>query len=244
MGLNPYDENKSVDKLLGELADTLPADMLFDLCQASDESTFSHIAKLGSEMFSSLDTAQLFDASPLDNLELPADLDGPAYKWGLAATRKVRQLLGTGANDPEGADELFGRLAIDPNRPVDLHQSNADFMSIMAAIRKEDRSQIRLGLSGDRLPQRKFAAARAVFLAWYSKSTGIARLVTNAKTRDQQASRAFAAEMLAPSAYIRSRVGRGPVSSYRLDQIAEELDVSPAVVRYQASNDKQIRLID
>jgi Zn-dependent peptidase ImmA (M78 family) len=61
-------------------------------------------------------------------------------------------------------------------------------------------------------------------------------MITRARVRDQQASRAFAAELLAPADYIRSRVSNEVMSAYRAHEIAEELDASMTVVKYQARN--------
>jgi hypothetical protein len=67
-----------------------------------------------------------------------------------------------------------------------------------------------LRLYGDRLqlamfdelpPQQRFTAVRAAFLGCAHSAPG-AHLVTTAITPDQQASHAFAAEMLAPTGYI------------------------------------------
>jgi hypothetical protein len=92
---------------------------------------------------------------------------------------------------------------------------------------------------GDSERHRRFAAARAAFVAWMAPDKS-SRLITRARTRDQQASRAFAGEMLAPIGYIRKRVGGGhlPVSSYRIEEIADELNISPLVVQYQARNNR------
>jgi hypothetical protein len=242
LGLNPYDDNTKVDIVLEEAAATLPADVLLDLCQASDEQSFPLTARLSAELFASLDQAQSFDATPLESIDIPADTgDAAAAKWGVAASQRLRQRIGVTSNDPSGGAELFNVLGIDPTLGVSTH-SGADFSKIMAALKKENQAQIKLGLAEESVEQRKFSAARAVFLAWEGKRTGKARFVTNAKTRDQQASRAFAAEMLAPIAYIRGQIpSGGAVSMYSLDRIAQELEVSPWVVRWQAAHDLRLK---
>ena len=65
-----------------------------------------------------------------------------------------------------------------------------------------------------------------------------ARLMTGARTPEQQASRAFAAEILAPIDYIRNAAGRGPISRGRIKSIADDLSVDPRVVQHQAENHK------
>lgn len=242
LGLNPYEANSKIDATLESVATILPADVLLDLCQASDEQSFPLMARLSAELFASLDDAQSFDAAPLDTIDLPADTgDAAAAKWGVAASQRLRQKLGVTSSDPNSGAEMFGVLGIDPTLGVRT-DSGADFSKIMAALKKDGRSQIRLGLAEESIEQRKFSAARAVFLAWEGKRTGKPRFVTNAKTRDQQASRAFAAEMLAPIAFIREQIsGGGAVSAFALDKIAQELEVSPWVVRWQAAHDRHLK---
>jgi hypothetical protein len=83
-------------------------------------------------------------------------------------------------------------------------------------------------------PRRRFAGARAAFLAWSGRHNS-SRLLTDARTRDQQASRAFAAEILAPISYIRAKAYHGEtLSNYQVGELAYELRVSPAVIENQA----------
>jgi hypothetical protein len=96
---------------------------------------------------------------------------------------------------------------------------------------------MKVALGEPREAQRRFTAARATFLGWIEGDKA-KRFVTGARTRSQQASRAFAAELLAPISYIQSRTGGRTISTYRIDEIADDLHVSPAVVRYQAQNNR------
>ena len=127
------------------------------------------------------------------------------------------------------------RLQIDPSTGIDVGQDAAHMSLISGAVVRED-DDMRLSLAGTNSAHRKFAAARASFLAW-SQSTNSSRLVTTARTRDQQASRAFAAELLAPAKYLKKRLGdRTDISPFTLDKISEEMGIAPTVVHYQARN--------
>jgi len=98
-----------------------------------------------------------------------------------------------------------------------------------------DNQRARFGLIQDDQVHRRFSAARATYLAWTSGAKD-SRLITNAVTRDQQASRAFAAELLVPAAYLRSQATGRKLPSYKADEIAYEANVSPWVVQRQAAN--------
>jgi hypothetical protein len=64
------------------------------------------------------------------------------------------------------------------------------------------------------------------------------RLLTGAGTKLQAASRAFAAELLAPAKSIHARIPDG-VDEERLDELADEFDVAPAVLAYQIENQRR-----
>jgi hypothetical protein len=106
---------------------------------------------------------------------------------------------------------------------------------ISGAVERED-DNMRVALAGSNRAHRKFAAGRAAFLTW-SQGENSSRLVTTARTRDQQASRAFAAELLAPAKFLKKRLGeRSEVSPFTLDRISEEMGIASTVVHYQAKN--------
>ncbi|MBI2477133.1 MAG: hypothetical protein HYV60_00275 [Planctomycetia bacterium] len=61
-------------------------------------------------------------------------------------------------------------------------------------------------------------------------------LLTAAHTSWQQQSRAFAAELLAPRDFLRSRLTTDLVAPEQVEDLATELDVSPWVVESQLRN--------
>lgn len=242
LGGNPYDDHKDIDGLLEDLSEVLPEQALLDLCQAADEASLRQMGEEASAAYRALPDAQAFEARELHSIDVPSDKeDFPAWRWGVAATDRMRQHLGISAREPEAGDQLLKHFGIAVGDDNSIHvPPSRDFARVMAAVGAEEgpNAKVRLALSEGRSQQRKFAAARSIFLAWSRENKAAGRLVTSARTRDQQASRAFAAELLAPIEFIKSRSGARYVSTYRLDEIAQELQVSSAVVRYQAQNNK------
>jgi hypothetical protein len=96
-------------------------------------------------------------------------------------------------------------------------------------VRKFDRRHCR------RKPSRRFATARAAFFFWTSGSDE-RRLIMSAATRDQQASRAFAAELLVPQAYVREQSVGGKLKWDKVQEIAEQAIAAPEVIKFQAQN--------
>ena len=85
---------------------------------------------------------------------------------------------------------------------------------------------------------KRFSLARGLFLALWSSDRG-PRVASDAKDRDQQAARAFAAELLAPRRIVEQRV-----DAFRRDRpldeafadVADEFDVDEPVVVHQYRN--------
>ena len=81
---------------------------------------------------------------------------------------------------------------------------------------------------------RRFHFCRA--LAEVLLSPGSDTLLTRAYSERQQRNRAFAAEFLAPSAGLRSRVSRPVVDGDDIDELAAEFGVSPYTIEHQIRN--------
>lgn len=165
-------------------------------------------------------------ATPLDNVP-------KAYDWGYNAAAQVRSALGISADNPHGKSEFFKKLGFDPKGATDIGNPISTVFPIQGAVARSNKD-IKLALSSGTV--KEFSAARGSFLAWLSGSDDT-RLVTTARTRQQRASRAFGAEMLAPADYLKKRLGREKdVSPFTLDKVSGEIGVASTIVRFQAQN--------
>lgn len=238
LGISPYDENAKIDKILEGLSDDIDPKILADLFQAADVASIKRSSELAKRIYDALPNASEVNIGPLADIVLPEDKAPLAWRWGVDATANVRARMGITNFDPQGGNAFFEKLGIDPSTLSAVPSDDSAEGLITAGFKRQDRDT-RIAVVGDSDRHRRFAAARAAFIAWTAPEKS-SRLITRARTRDQQASRAFAAEMLAPIGYIRRRVGGGhlPVSSYRIEDIADELNVSPNVVQYQARNNR------
>ena len=81
---------------------------------------------------------------------------------------------------------------------------------------------------------RRFHLCRALAEVWMSP--GSDALLTRAYSESQQRNRAFAAEFLAPSSGLRSRVSGSVVDGEDIDGLAAEFGVSSQVVEHQIAN--------
>jgi hypothetical protein len=86
---------------------------------------------------------------------------------------------------------------------------------------------------GDRA--QRFAVCRALY-EYFPAPGDEPRLITRARTAEQQSNRAFAAEFLAPVAALRQRLTSAEPFDEEADEIADEFGVSALVVRHQLEN--------
>ena len=235
LGLSPYISHPEIDDAIAKIADKISNSMLTDLCDATNIGNFNRAAELTEGISQALAQAKPVRLHDLLKAPKPFDAAPRAYEWGYRATDAARSALGIAHDDPKGSTAFFERLQFDPSIGIEVGTEGANISLVSGAVTREDDAML-LSLAGANRAHRKFAAARASFLAW-SNSTTASRLVTTARTRDQQASRAFAAELLAPAKYLKKRLGkRTDVSPFTLDKLSEEMGIAPTVVHYQAKN--------
>ncbi len=235
LGLSPYDDHAAIENLLEELQETLDEDLVLKLCQASDAKNLPLTSKIVRAAWDGLGSVPPVDLSGVADVVLPQDrLTTPAWRRGVQAVNRIRERWGIAPEDPGVGWRFFERLRFDPNASFVPTSGAERAPNVSGAVDREE-MQIRVAVVDEREAQRRFSAARGAFLGWSSPPVAHT-LVTAAKTREQQSSRAFAAELLAPFAYIRRRARGEILLSYDMDELAEELKVSPIVIHHQATN--------
>jgi hypothetical protein len=237
LGLSPYVSHPEIDQVFERVTGKITESMLTDLCDATNMGNFERAAEVANSVSAALASATTIQVRDLLKVRRPADNAPRAYEWGYQATDVARDALGIAHDDPHGAAAFFERFQLDPTAGIEESKgSEAAALSLISgAVERED-DDMRVALAGSNRAHRKFAAGRAAFLTW-SQGKNSSRLVTTARTRDQQASRAFAAELLAPAKFLKKRLGeRSEVSPFTLDRISEEMGIAPTVVHYQAEN--------
>lgn len=233
MGLSPYVEHPDIDKALEGVSGTISHSALVDLCEAATLGNFKRAAEFTGRIAEALGKSGSFDVSALTRLTKPKDNAVRAYEWGYNAAAQVRSALGISHDSPEGRKEFFKKLGFDPSQAAELGNPVSTIFPIQGAVGRA-KSELKLALSSG--TDEEFSAARGSFLAWVSEDES-SRLVTTSKTRQQQASRAFGAELLAPASYLEKRLGKEKdVSTFMLDKVSTEIGVASTIVRLQAQN--------
>lgn len=236
LGLSPYDIDDSTAALIERLLPTLGERLLMDLCLASPAHSFATVASLAEKAVSLTKDVSASTLTPLDAFAAPRDnVNVPAHRRGVQAAQLLRRKFRIKDTDVNGASRIFESLKIDTGFQVQPSK-NDDDLSITGAVVREE-SEMKVALLQTAEIKRRFTGARAIFSAWSSENTIESRLLTAAATRDQQANRAFAAELTAPLALIRARASsKRQLSRDALYDLAGELKIGLDVVKNQALN--------
>ena len=168
-----------------------------------------------------------------------SDVDtGTAHNLGYECAATLRQHLSPADGyEPIGdMDEILVRLgwAQSPSRTMEAESESP----LGAALtRSEDGASVAiLANAGADTDANRFRLARSIYLRHFSHSQRTyRRLVTDAHTREQRTSRAFAAEFLAPAAGLSQHLG-GRASPRDMEELAHHYGVSSWVIGHQIQN--------
>lgn len=224
LGLNPYDPDGPD---LAKLADGLPDELFSDLSDAVELDELDTAVGWLREVEPRLTLSPKVE---LRNFGPPVedDLEDPAWVAGEASASALRANSGFRTESPRRAvEELLG-AAVSPEGSV----GEAGPKSVTAITRRLE-SSMQITTIARSARQRRFRACAATYIGWMSVA-GEYRATTEALTRRQQASRAFAAEILAPKEALLERAPRYGFDSDDLEEIASEFICPYDTVMWQA----------
>lgn len=159
---------------------------------------------------------------------------GVAYNAGYGHARALRQRAGMPDEELTDLDAFVSRFGW-ADTPT-MHTSSEPASPLRAVV---DYSSEGVPFAAwPPLPTEsasRFRLARSLFLHASSERRE-RRLVTAAHTWDQRASRAFAAELLAPAAALQQRIRGDAVSLVDVEQLADEFLVDQEVIERQIRN--------
>lgn len=231
-GVNPYSASDVASAAIEYIYGLLGYEASLDLCMAASISDLSEHRMLLEAVATKLNELHSITLEPIVKVRVAQDgLTVPAWRRGKEAAIRVRTNLGISTNDQYGADKLLRELNIQPERAI---YQNVESIAFSGAIDRvaNDASIVLLQAQEE---SRRFAACRAIFLAMNSGEQS-RRIITDAVTRDQQASRAFAAEILVPSEFLKARATGGRLSVASTYEIAKERRAGIEAIQRQAEN--------
>lgn len=222
LGLSPYNVVSSIDTLVFEMVEKYGEAITRDLCFVSRPDDFAKTARIARLAMDLTRNAAKASLKPLADISMPADMaNTPAWQRGVQAAKRLRAGLNIADADPRGSEKILSVLEVDIARPANtkvLSEGEADPAIVGAVVR--DGWDFKPALVQPFEAQRRFAAARAIYTGWAAPQQ-TQRLLTRAVTREQQASRAFAAEITAPLALLKSRAKRWTLESDAVNELAD-----------------------
>jgi hypothetical protein len=224
LGIDPYDP-EAPD--IGDLAEGLPDKLINDISDAIDVAQFVETAAWTRGAQNALTSCPTIDVAafgepPQDDLRIaPGEI-------GFRAAVGLRARLGLRLKDPRRAvGELLGGVA---SKDAVLTEKGP---APMTGLVHRSNGVAHIGTVARSARQRRFRACAAAYIAWLSES-GDVRAGTVALTRQQQASRAFAAEIVAPRQYLFERAGTAGLTEEDIEEEAGKLMAPYETVLWQA----------
>jgi hypothetical protein len=225
LGLDPYDP-EGPD--LAPWADGIPETLFGDISEIVE---VQELGQATSWLRTHEARLKLFPETNLVYFGDPASdrLTDPAWVAGNTSAQSLRAKTGVPMENPRAAvDELLGSVIADGGELV------AQGPEGITALVQNLGSTARIGAVARSARQRRFRACAATYVAWTAQD-GEDRAATEASTRRQQASRAFAAEMLAPQQTLIGRASRSGFDGDDLEDLASEFVCPYDTVMWQAS---------
>lgn len=233
LGLDPYDPDEATSELeeeLGHLRSEFPDRMLADLLEGADA------PRLGASAawLRSCRGEFVDGTAPHAYSTFPFSWTTSAHATGYALAQTVRaKLLGVGSVAPiDNLQELMSEVGWDTGA---LRRSaDVDLLHGCVGLSKNSGKPILLAPGTRGSEAQRFLLARGLFFT-SADALGTGRLLTRATTRQQRASRAFAAELLAPASALASEVS-GRATESDVAALARRFGVSSLLIGHQLEN--------
>lgn len=235
MGIDPYDCGEMSDELAVFLEQTIadPDDSLMrDLTEVakadSIEQQWSWLSSIGKDLE--------LRPNPIELLfEMPPRGSSPP-QFGYRMARQVRAAAGVLPTSPLESVESVAhaasgrRLRIEDRNHVSGHGVKA-----IVGQSQRDGDIVAAGPQPSRQDNKRFLNARSLYHALVTTENS-PRLVTDAFSWDQKASRAFAAELLAPQQALAALVPPAGANSCVVESLSGEFKASTIVIEKQLEN--------
>jgi hypothetical protein len=163
----------------------------------------------------------------------------PPYLQGVRAARLFRDTLNMG-DEPAPNSLLESRLGA-PHALLEGNASDSSTSPLSVGARLGD-GRLAVALAPRSKHARRFEFARIIADDFFYAADDAWRPVTPTRTGRQQFQRAFAAEFLCPIHGLLERLSHANLGEARIDDLAQEYDVSTWVVDRQIQNNNNVEI--
>jgi hypothetical protein len=239
LGCDPYALSVSQQDEIIRAAEAVPDELHSEFYETADIAGLEAQARLLSQEID--ETRQA--AGPARLLQslrgdiIPEDRGFP-WEVGYAYARRVRSHMGL-ENRPFGSlDDLIEAFSSPGDQALSQHRqvSGASYDLFDALVASEN-GDAGFSIKRGRESSQKFTLCRSLF-QYLTASERNTYLVTRALSEEQRRNRAFAAELLAPSAALQKSVSSRIIDEEEVENIADHFGVSTYVIEHQLNNHK------
>lgn len=229
LGLDPYDaDTPDLTRLSAGMSEQLFA----DVCEAGNVSNINRTCdwvRSTTPRFRSVAPISIkdFGGPPL------RDLGEPGRVNGHDGVKLLRSRLGLPL-DPKQALQIIFQGA---DQAAEYRVDEFGAGEVEGLGRRTDRKEVKAAVPARSIRQQRFRMCRTVYLAWRAGTEG-EFAATPADTWRQQASRAFAAELLAPATLLKQRYGKTGLNNVAVERLASEWQCPPQIIVHQAKNNR------
>ena len=237
MGLDPYALSAwptGLPELLETtLSDDLAKPLALDFLTVARQATALPLWEWVQEL---VDNARL-DAAPGF---APLDGHGHAGQAGVLAARQMREELGLDSDAKVNVEDVSKLEGFEPLQ-FESHNHCPDTAVKGAVGWRDVNKPVIVGPAPSLNTSRRFVEARGLFHALFTCQNG-PRLVTRGRDWDQQASRGFAAELLAPRAILMNFDDDLDTDEQAglITSLAQKYEVDPQLIQWQLVNAKRV----
>lgn len=233
MGLDPYDPETLGDELASFVEthfDTVDRPWIKDLTEVTSPDSIAHQWSWIQAVQEDLHLGAFF-GHPADT---ESQSDGRPARLGYSRAHFVRKRAGLAAFAPVASVEDLAMPVVGTcfKHYTRNHVPGRGVLGIAGA--SPDGELVFVGPEPSRAESRRFRVARGLYHALFTTDAS-ERLITDAYTWDQQASRAFAAELLAPQHALAAEAGEKPDGG-RVELLAERFQTSTVLIERQLEN--------
>lgn len=165
----------------------------------------------------------------------PVSVEQTAYRTGYMHAVALRDTIGTPSAPIVDLAGLMRRMGWARSPIVALNGRPASPLLDAVVDYGAEGAPVVASHLRERESSERFRLARSLFMQ-HQSNVGERRLVTESHTWDQRASRAFAAELLAPAEALSTRIRSTHVLGHDVERLAGEFNVSPLVIEHQIDN--------
>ena len=233
MGIDPYDDGEMTEELARFLEQeiTSPDDPLVrDLTEVARpefiRQQWSWLTRVGAELGLGPNPVGL-------SFDMPSrGLSPPLFGYELAS--KVRAVAKISPKSPLDSLEAVAQYVTGKTLRFE-DRNHAPGQGIRAIVGRSAADIVCAGPLPPRADNKRFLIARSLYHAIITTHSSH-RLVTDAFSWDQKASRAFAAELLAPRSALAERIAASYADSDAIESLSREFRASTIVIEHQLEN--------